>query len=99
MTRCLKFTPLEKGALRGFCDLALDSGMTLHDCTLMESSGKRWVGLPGKPQLDREKNAVKDQTGKVKYVSVVSIPDPTRRELFSNTALIAIDAFLAGAKP
>jgi DNA-binding cell septation regulator SpoVG len=46
---CTKFVPLERGALCGFADLELDSGLVIHDARLMESSGKRWVNLPGKP--------------------------------------------------
>jgi hypothetical protein len=92
--RCLKFLVIEKGALRGFCDLALDSGIILHDCQLLESNGKRWIGLPGKAQLDTDKNVKKDATtGKVAYTPTVSIPDRPRRDLFNESALVAIDAF------
>ena len=97
--KCVKFTALEKGSLRGFADLALDSGMVIHDAMLLESHGKRWVNLPSKQQLDKDKNPRKDDAGKVLYVPVVSIPDRDRRDLFSNSALAAIDAFRAGAQP
>jgi hypothetical protein len=62
---CTKFVPLERGALRGFADLELDSGLVIHDARLMESSGKRWVNLPGKPQLDRDKNLVRGANGMI----------------------------------
>jgi hypothetical protein len=93
MIKCIKFVALEKGALRGFADLALDSGMVLHDCQLMESNGRRWVNLPSKPQLDADKRAKVGADGKVAYAPVISIPDRERRELFSNTASNAIDSF------
>jgi hypothetical protein len=94
MIRCVKFSPIERGALRGFCDLDLDSGLTIHDCTVMESNGRRWVGLPGKPQINTDKTVRTDPaSGKVLYVPVVSIADKARRDLFSSNALIAIDAF------
>ena len=94
MIRCIKFTPLERGALRGFCDLAFDSGLVVHDCTLMESNGRRWVNLPGKPQLDREKNIMRGEDGKVVYAPVLSIPDRARRDAFTAQALAAVDAFI-----
>jgi hypothetical protein len=94
LIRCTKFSAIERGALRGFADLDLDSGLTIHDCTLMESNGRRWVGLPGKPQINTDKTVRTDPaTGKTLYVPVISIADKARRELFSNNALAAIDAF------
>jgi hypothetical protein len=94
---CTKFAAVERGALRGFADLELPSGMTVHDCTVMESNGRRWVGLPGKPQVNSDKTAKLDPaTGKVLYVPVISIADKARRELFSSSALVAIDAFRSG---
>jgi DNA-binding cell septation regulator SpoVG len=93
MIRCTKFTPLEKGALRGFADFALDSGMVLHDCMLMESNGRRWLGLPSKQRLDRDKNPMKDENGKLLYSPIVSVPDRDRRDAFNDAALAAIDAF------
>jgi hypothetical protein len=93
MIKCTKFTSLERGALKGFADLALDSGMIIHDALVMESHGKRWVNLPAKPQLDADKRAKVGEDGKIAYMPVVSIPDRDRREVFSNSALNAIDAF------
>jgi hypothetical protein len=99
MIRCTKFTPLEKGALRGFADIALDSGMVIHDVMLLESNGKRWVNLPSKPQLDKDKNPRMGDNGKPLYTPIISIPDRDRRELFNNTALNAIDAFRGETAP
>jgi hypothetical protein len=93
MIRCTKFTPMEKGALRGFCDLALDSGMIIHDALLMESNGKRWVNLPGKPQLTKDQQVKRGDDGKIAYTPVLSIPDRARRDAFNLQALAAIDAF------
>jgi DNA-binding cell septation regulator SpoVG len=98
MIACIKFRPLEKGALRGFADLKLDSGLVLHDCMLIESGDRRWVNLPSKQMLDKDRQLVM-KDGKVVYTPIVSIADKTRRELFSNTALNAIDAFRGGQAP
>ncbi len=95
MIRCTKFTPIAKGALRGFADLALDSGMVIHDALLMESNGKRWVNLPGRPQLTKDQSVKRDDAGKIAYSPVLSIPDRSRRDAFSAQALAAIDAFRA----
>lgn len=39
---------LEKGTLRGFCDLELPSGLIIRGAMLFEKNGKRWVGFPSK---------------------------------------------------
>jgi hypothetical protein len=96
MIRCVKFTPLERGSLRGFCDLALNSGIVIHDALLMESNGRRWVNLPGKPCLDRDKKLVLGEDGKIVYSPVLSIDDRGRRDAFNMQAVVAIDAFRQG---
>jgi hypothetical protein len=96
MIRCVKFTPLEKGSLRGFCDLALDSGIVIHDALLMESHGRRWVNFPGKPCLDKDKKLAFGEGGKIVYSPVLSINDRVRRDAFNTQALVAIDAFRQG---
>jgi DNA-binding cell septation regulator SpoVG len=95
---CLKFTEIARGSLKGFADLELANGFILHDCKLMETGSGRWVSLPSRQLLDKDKQPVM-KDGKAVYVPVVSIADKTRRELFSNTALAAIDNFRAAAAP
>ena len=47
--------PIGRNTLRGFCDLRLQpSGIMLHECSLHEKGGKRWIGLPaGKAERER----------------------------------------------
>src|SRR5262249_24249650 len=53
--------PVSKGALQGSVDLELQpSELILHDCTLMESSAKRWVGLPTKTRTGKDGTPVGD---------------------------------------
>jgi len=92
---CIKFTPIERGALRGICDLVLTSGIAIHDVLLMESNGRRWINLPGKPALDKEKNLLRGEGSRISYVPVLTIPDRARRDTFNATALKAIDEFRA----
>jgi hypothetical protein len=67
--------PLERNTLRGFVTLHMPSGLVLRGCTLhRDAVGKEWVGLPGKPQIDREGQHRKDPTtGKLAYLPVVEI--------------------------
>jgi hypothetical protein len=73
------------------------TGIALHECSVHEKAGKRWVGLPGKPQIDREGQQRKDpKTGKALYTPIVEIAKSTR-ERFQAAALEAIDKLLGGA--
>jgi hypothetical protein len=79
--------------LRGFCDLKLwPSGLLLHNCSLHEQNGKRWVGLPGKPRLDLDRRQCVDAaTGKRLWSPVVEIRSQAERERFQAAALAAVD--------
>jgi hypothetical protein len=83
-----------KNMLRAFVVLTLfPSGLVLHDCTLHERDGKRWISLPSRPQLDLEGRQRKDATtGKPLWTPVVEIRGKDERERFQRAALAAIDA-------
>jgi hypothetical protein len=68
MITASKWQPRRNGAaLRGFVDLEelQPSGLGLCGCALMASNGKRWIGLTGKLQRNRDYRPLKSlQTGK-----------------------------------
>jgi len=46
---CIKFTPYEKGTLRGFADVRVPKfGMVFYSLSLHEKEGKRWINFPSK---------------------------------------------------
>ena len=85
-----------KGALLGFLDLELQpSGLILRGCSVMETHGRRWIGLPAKPQIDAEGRHRKDpKTGKPAYSPCVEIADKDARARFQEAALAAVDLLL-----
>lgn len=89
--RCIKFKPMQKGALLGFADLEMDSGMIINECTFLESNGSKWVSPPGKPQLDADKRAVM-ANGKMQYTAVIAFRDKDTRQKWSDAAVKAIEA-------
>jgi hypothetical protein len=93
MITATDWRPRVSNTLQGFVNLALDpSGLVLRDCTLHQKSERRWVGLPGKLQVDAEGRARKDPTtAKPLYSPVVEIPDRECRDRFQAAALAAID--------
>jgi hypothetical protein len=88
--------PVERNTLRGFCTLTLDpSGVVLHECSVHERDGKRWVGLPGKPQLDAEgRHRIDPATGKKAWAPIVEITGKAERERFQKAAVAAIDRLI-----
>jgi hypothetical protein len=85
---------LSSATLQGFFNLRMPSGLCLNDLTLHQQGDKRWVGLPGKPQLDAEGRQRIGDNGKELYTPVVEIPDRRTRDRFSEQALAAIDRML-----
>ena len=86
--------PHLSGSLQGLFNLRLASGICLNDLTLHQQGDKRWVGLPGKPQLDAEGRQRLGNNGKKLYTPVVEIPDRQTRDRFTTQALAAIDRML-----
>jgi hypothetical protein len=92
--RAYGWRPLSSGTLQGFFDIELASGLRLNDLTLHEQNGKRWVGLPGKPQLDSDGRHRIGDNGKKLWSPVVEIPDRATRDRFTAEALAAVNRML-----
>jgi hypothetical protein len=84
--------------LQGFLTLRTPSGIVLHECTYHRQGDKRWIGLPGRPQLDQDgRHRVDPATGKKALTALVEITGKEARERFMSGALAAIDRMLGGA--
>jgi hypothetical protein len=95
MIRASDFKALERNTLRGFLTLTLEpSGLVLRDCSLHKMNEKEWIGLPGKPQLDKEGRHRADDKGKKLYVPVVELKDKAAYARFQEAALVAVHALL-----
>ena len=91
---CVGFKPFERNTLRGFADLHLAAArLNIHGCAVHERDGKRWIQLPARPQLDKNRNLVKDADGKITYARVMEFDSREVAERFSEAALKAIDDF------
>jgi hypothetical protein len=103
--RHLEFTardwrPVERNTLRGFVTLVLPSSMGLRECSYHVQGSRRWVGLPGRPQLEPDgSHRVDPTTGKKAYVPVVEIYEKVARERFQRAALAAIDRLFEERRP
>lgn len=96
--RASNWRPCVSNSLQGFFDLDLASGLRLHELSLHEQNGKRWIGMPGKPQIDSDGRHRRDAAGKRLYTPVVKIPSKERRECFQAAALAAVDRLIGHSR-
>jgi hypothetical protein len=89
--RAANWRPIERGALVGWFDLALPSGLLLHDLAAFGDGG---IGLPNKPQLNADGTARRDDAGKIRYVPIIEIRDKATRERFEASARAALQRLL-----
>lgn len=102
MITATDWRPVHRNTLQGFVTLKLSpSGIALRECSLHEKDGKRWIGLPAKPQIDSEGRHRKDPTtGKGLYTAIVEITGKDERERFQEASLAALDCLLGrGSAP
>lgn len=78
--------PLNNRSLRGFLTLTLPSGMIIHNCHLVETGGRRWVGLPARRFLTAD--------SRVHYEPVIEFTTRKAHRNFQQAALEAVEQFL-----
>jgi hypothetical protein len=62
--RVENFKPLRSNTLFGFATIVLpELHLRILDAAVHESHDKRWIGLPAKPQIDREGAVRRDDRG------------------------------------
>ncbi len=92
------FKPLRSNTLYGFCDIAIpEMRLRIFDLTVHESHGKRWVGLPAKPQITRDGTVRKDDRGKTAYVAILEFTDAGTRNAFSQRVIQSLPEFAPSA--
>ena len=91
---CVEFKTLEKNTLRGFAEIRNpDMRMRIKDVTVHEKDGRRWAALPGKPQINKERQLVTDASGKVQYTPVLCFESRAVSDAFSEAVLKAVDDY------
>jgi hypothetical protein len=88
------FKPLRANTLHGFINITIpEMHLRICDLTAHEKNGKRWIGLPAKPQIDRAGTVRKDERGKTLYVPVLEFTDKATRDAFSARVVEALLQF------
>jgi hypothetical protein len=86
--------PLRSNTLYGFCDIAIpEMRLRIFDLTVHEKNGRRWVGLPAKPQITRDGGVRRDDRGKTAYVPILEFTDKPTRDAFSDRVIAALLEF------
>ena len=88
------FRPHRSGTLYGFVDIFIPQlHLRIHELTVHEKNGQRWVGLPSRPQVTRDGTVRRDdQTGKTLYANILEITDRKTRDAFSARTIAALIA-------
>jgi hypothetical protein len=90
--RVVGFKPVRSNTLYGFVDVALpDLHLVIKEATVHESKeGKRWVGLPARPQLNKDGCIICDDRGKKLYIPTIQFDDRATYHAFSARVLDAL---------
>lgn len=85
------------GTLRGFLDVTIwPLGLTLVSCGICATSSSRWCNPPSRPQLDRDGQKRRDQSGKPLFDKVAYFTSRAGQDAFSRAVIAAMDAAHAG---
>ena len=94
---CTGWRPCERNTLCGFADIFLPSlHLEIRDYAVHEKNGKRWVQLPARPQLDGNRELIRDQSGKIQYAVILKFRDRPTADAFSSEVVRAIQNFELG---
>jgi hypothetical protein len=84
------FKPINAGAMRGFVDVHLPSGMVLHRCSVFAKGDKAWASPPSKQVIGRDGVVQKTADGKTRYEPTVSFIDRATQERWSAAVIDAL---------
>jgi hypothetical protein len=84
------FKPIQAGAMRGFADVHLPSGMILHRCSIFAKDDKTWAAPPSKQVIGRDGTVQKTADGKTRYEPTVSFVDRATQERWSGAVIEAL---------
>lgn len=92
------FTPRRSNTLFGFVTIAIpELHLRICDLAAHEKNGKKWIGLPAKPQVGRDGVVRKDERGKTLFVPVMEFTDRATRDAFSARVVAALLEFAPAA--
>jgi hypothetical protein len=92
------FRPVPRGALIGFADIELLSGLLVHDRPVFRAKdGSVWAGLPAKPVVDRDGRQKADVNGTRRFAPLLEWRSRERGDRFSAVVIALIEQACPGA--
>lgn len=89
---CTHFRELQRNTLLGFATIRIaEMKISISDVAVHEKNGKRWAQLPSKPLLDKDKNVLTDDNGKVRYAPIFTFDRKEVEQAFSNAVVKAVE--------
>lgn len=86
MIECMKFKPVEKGALIGYADFYLSSlDIEIFGCAVFMSNGKKWISMPSREYKDHE--------GNKKFIPLFRFRQKEQQQSFNKQGWIAIQEY------
>jgi hypothetical protein len=80
----LEWKPVRRNTLRGFATVRIERiGLVVADVAIHQKNQSRWASLPSKPMVDSTGAVLRDEAGKIKYVTVVQWGDRATADRFS----------------
>lgn len=71
-----QFRPMRAHTLyRGVNTLIVELGLRIKELTIHESHGRRWVGFPARPQLDKDGWCIVDARGRRHHTNILQFND------------------------
>jgi hypothetical protein len=87
----LDWRPCERNTLRGFAKIKIPAwGLTLDGVALHEKEDRKWAQLPARPQIDKDGNVMREDSGKIKYAAIMEFTDKRKAWNFSDEVVAAV---------
>jgi hypothetical protein len=94
---CLEWRPCDRNTLKGFAKVNIPKwGITLDGLAVHEKEGRRWAQLPARPQLDNDGNAIREDSGKIRYAKIMEFNNKEVGWKFSDQVVAAVARKAAG---
>src|SRR6266851_2653304 len=90
--RLIEWKGITKNTLVGFATIELPNGLIVGDISVHQKNGRRWAGLPAKPQLDAHGQQLVDDAGKKKWVPILRWRDRALADEFGRRVIALVEA-------
>ncbi len=92
----LAWKPMARGALLGFVNVRLGA-LEISDVKVMASDGRKWCGLPARPQIAPDGTVRKTVEGKIAYTRSFAWATKEAHDKFSISVIEALEAAHPGS--